>query len=104
MTSEEDFAEARGAARRGDVSAVEAWLSRGVDVNREYVYGPSKTLLSAAILGRQTQMCEYLVARGARCRKSGIYHLLDEILASPSHVDVARLFICLLYTSPSPRD
>ena len=78
MTSEEDFAEARGAARRGEVSAVEAWLSRGVDVNREYVYGPSKTLLSAAILGRQTQMCEYLVARGARCCKSGIYHLLDQ--------------------------
>ena len=93
MTSEEDFHDARIAARRGDVSTVEAWLSRGVDVNRESSYARSETLLSAAILGCQTQMCEYLVARGARCGKSDVYRLLDKILRCPSHIDVARLFI-----------
>ena len=39
-------------------------------------------------------MREYLVARGARCGKFDLYHLLEEILECPNHVeDIARLFI-----------
>ena len=91
---EVDFHDARIAAGTGDLSTVEAWLSQGGDVNRECAYGRTRTLLSAAILGRQTQMREYLVARGARCGKFDLYHLLEEILECPSHVeDIARLFI-----------
>ena len=89
-----EFLNARIAAGDGVVSFVEAWLSQGGDVNRECAYGRTRTLLSAAILGRQTQMREYLVARGARCGKFDLYHLLEEILECPSHVeDIARLFI-----------
>ena len=89
-----EFLNARIAAGDGVVSFVEAWLSQGGDVNRECAYGRTRTLLSAAILGRQTQMREYLVTRGARCGKFDLYHLLEEILECPSHVeDIARLFI-----------
>lgn len=89
-----EFLNARIAAGDGVVSFVEAWLSQGGDVNRECAYGRTRTLLSAAILGRQTQMREYLVARGARCGKFDLYHLLEEILECPNHVeDIARLFI-----------
>ena len=89
-----EFLNARIAAGDGVVSYVEAWLSHGGDINRECAYGRTRTLLSAAILGRQTQMREYLVARGARCGKFDLYHLLEEILECPSHVeDIARLFI-----------
>ena len=89
-----EFLNARIAAGDGVVSFVEAWLSQGGDVNRECAYGRTRTLLSAAILGRQTQMREYLVARGARCGKFDLYHLVEEILECPSHVeDIARLFI-----------
>jgi hypothetical protein len=91
MTSDDNFVDAFIAAGNGDVSAVEAWLSQGGDINSEI--GRSHTVLTAAILRCQTQMCDYLVARGARCSKSDIYHLLDEILECPRHVDVARLFI-----------
>jgi hypothetical protein len=95
MTSEVTIVHARRAARNGDLSAVEAWLSQGGDVNTNNApLGYSSTLLTFAILGRQTQMCEYLLARGARCGKSDIHHLLYEILECPSHVDdIARLFI-----------
>ena len=94
MTSEEDFHDARIAAGNGDLSTVEAWLSQGGDINSDRNdLGRSSTLLSAAIVGSQTQMCEYLLARGARCGKSDVYRLLDKILRCPSHIDVARLFI-----------
>ena len=89
MTSGVKFVHARIAAGNGDLSTVEAWLSQGGDLG----IGRSSTLLSDAIIGSQTQMCEYLVAQGARCGKSDIYRLLDEILECPSHIDVARLFI-----------
>ena len=87
------------AAGHGDVSTVEAWLSQGGDVNHSpgNIFGPfyssRTTLLSAAIVGSQTQMREYLVARGARCGKSDVYCLLEEILASPSYLEIARLLI-----------
>ena len=83
------------AAGHGDVSTVEAWLSQGGDINSSINYGFNgrSTLLSAAIVGRQTQMREYLVARGARCGKSDVYCLLEEILASPSYLEIARLLI-----------
>ena len=50
------------------------------------------SLLSAAIVGSQTQMREYLLraARGAVNRR---LYPLDEILANPSYLDVARLLI-----------
>ena len=84
------------AALAGDVSAVEAWLSDGGDVNLApsvQQYDPYGSLLSAAILGRQTQMREYLVARGARCGKYDVYIHCAQILTSPSYLDVARLLI-----------
>ena len=88
-------ADARIAAGNGDLSTVEAWLSQGGDINSSINYGFNgrSTLLSAAIVGRQTQMREYLVARGARCGKSDVYCLLAEILASPSYLEIARLLI-----------
>jgi len=88
-------ADARIAAGNGDLSTVEAWLSQGGDINSTINYGFNgrSTLLSAAIVGRQTQMREYLVARGARCGKSDVYCLLAEILASPSYLEIARLLI-----------
>ena len=88
-------ADARIAAGNGDLSTVEAWLSQGGDINSNINYGFNgrSTLLSAAIVGRQTQMREYLVARGARCGKSDVYCLLAEILASPSYLEIARLLI-----------
>ena len=92
---EVDFHDARIAAGNGDLSTVEAWLSQGGDINSSINYGFNgrSTLLSAAIVGRQTQMREYLVARGARCGKSDVYCLLAEILASPSYLEIARLLI-----------
>ena len=91
---EVDFHDARIAAGNGDLSTVEAWLSQGGDINSDRNdLGRSSTLLSAAIAGSQTQICEYLLARGARCGKSDVYRLLDEILANPSYLDVARLLI-----------
>ena len=84
------------AAFAGDVSAVEAWLSGGGDINQAPAvqqYDFYGSLLSAAIVGSQTQMREFLLARGARCGKYDIYILCDEILASPSYLDVARLLI-----------
>ena len=91
---EVDFHDARIAAGNGDLSTVEAWLSQGGDINSDRNdLGLSSTLLSAAIVGSQTQICEYLLARGARCGKSDVYRLLDEILANPSYLDVARLLI-----------
>ena len=79
------------AALSGDLSTVEAWLAGGGDVNQnDYWFG---SLLSAAIVGSQTQMREYLVARGARCGKTDVYCLLEEILASPSYLEIARLLI-----------
>ena len=92
---EVDFHDARIAAGNGDLSTVEAWLSQGGDVNHSgSVFGRSTTsLLAAAILGRQTQMCEYLVARGGRCGKSDVYCLLEVFLASPSYLEIARLLI-----------
>ena len=87
-------ADARIAAGNGDLSTVEAWLSQGGDINCDRNdMGRSSTFLSAAIVGSQTQMCEYLLARGARCGKSDVYRLLNEILANPSYLDVARLLI-----------
>ena len=94
---EVDFYDARIAAGNGDLSTVEAWLSQGGDVNHSPgniggpFYSSRTTLLSAAIVGSQTQMREYLVARGARCGKSDVYCLLEEILASPSYLEIARL-------------
>ena len=111
-----DFHDARIAAGNGDLSTVEAWLSQGGDINSDRNdLGRSSTLLSAAIVGSQTQICEYLLARGARCGKVDVYRLLNEMLANPNYLDVAQLLIehgadpaegnsCLLYTSPSPRD
>ena len=92
---EVDFHDARIAAGNGDLSTVEAWLSQGGDINSNINYGFNgrSTLLSAAIVGHQTQMREYLVARGARCGKSDVYCLLAEILASPSYLEIARLLI-----------
>ena len=91
---EVDFHDARIAAGIGDLSTVEAWLSQGGDINCDRNdMGRSSTFLSAAIVGSQTQMCEYLLARGARCGKSDVYRLLNEILANPSYLDVARLLI-----------
>ena len=91
---EVDFHDARIAAGNGDLSTVEAWLSQGGDINCDRNdMGRSSTFLSAAIVGSQTQMCEYLLARGARCGKSDVYRLLNEILANPSYLDVARLLI-----------
>ena len=91
---EVDFHDARIAAGNGDLSTVEAWLSQGGDINSDRNdLGLSSTLLSAAIAGSQTQICEYLVARGARCGKVDVYRLLNEILANPSYLDVARLLI-----------
>ena len=86
-------ADARIAAGNGDLSTVEAWLSQGGDINSDgNDLGRSSTLLAAAIVGSQTQICEYLLARGARCGKSDVYCLLEEILEGPS-LDVARLLI-----------
>ena len=51
------------AAFAGDVSAVEAWLSRGGDVNQGGDWDGS--LPSNAILGSQTQMYEFYRARRA---------------------------------------
>ena len=94
MTSGVKFVHARIAAGNGDLSTVEAWLSQGGDINSDRNdLGRSNTLLSAAIVGSQTQICEYLVARGARCGKVDVYRLLNEILANPSYLDVARLLI-----------
>ena len=94
MTSEVTIVHARRAARNGDLSAVEAWLSQGGDINSDRNdLGRSSTLLSAAIVGSQTQICEYLLARGARCGKVDVFGLLDKILANPSYLDVARLLI-----------
>ena len=94
MTSGVKFVHARIAAGNGDLSTVEAWLSQGGDINSDRNdLGRSSTLLSAAIAGSQTQICEYLLARGARCGKADIYLLVDEILANPSYLDVARLLI-----------
>ena len=91
---EVDFYNARIAAGNGDLSTVEAWLSQGGDINSDRNdLGRSSTLLSAAIVGSQTQICEYLLARGARCAKVDVYGLLDKILANPSYLDVARLLI-----------
>ena len=91
---EVDFHDARIAAGNGDLSTVEAWLSQGGDINSDRNdLGRSSTLLSAAIVGSQTQICEYLLARGARCGKVDVYGLLDKILANPSYLDVARLLI-----------
>lgn len=79
------------AALSGDLSTVEAFLAGGGDVNQnDYWFG---SLLSAAIVGSQTQMREYLVARGARCGKTDVYCLLEEILARPSYLEIARLLI-----------
>ena len=62
-----DFHDARIAAGNGDLSTVEAWLSQGGDINSDgNDLGRSSTLLAAAIVGSQTQICEYLLARGAR--------------------------------------
>ena len=91
---EVDFHDARIAAGNGDLSTVEAWLSQGGDINSDgNDLGRSSTLLSAAIVGSQTQICEYLLARGARCGKVDVFGLLGEILANPSYLDVARLLI-----------
>ena len=91
---EVDFHDARIAAGNGDLSTVEAWLSQGGDINSDgNDLGRSSTLLSAAIVGSQTQICEYLLARGARCGKVEVFGLLDKILANPSYLDVARLLI-----------
>ena len=91
---EVDFHDARIAAGDGDLSTVEAWLSQGGDINSDRNdLGLSNTLLSAAIVRSQTQICEYLVARGARCGKVDVYRLVNEILASPSYLEVARLLI-----------
>ena len=92
---EVDFYDARIAAGNGDLSTVEAWLSQGGDINSDGndLVGRCSTLLSAAIVGSQTQICEYLLARGARCGKVDVFGLLDKILANPSYLDVARLLI-----------
>ena len=79
------------AAFAGDVGAVEAWLAGGGDVNQhDYWFG---SLLSAAIVGSQTQMREFLLERGARCGKFDVYCLCEDILTKPNYVDVARLLI-----------
>ena len=67
---EVDFQDARIAAGYGDLSTVEAWLSQGGDVNSNLdIFGRSRTtLLAAALLGRQTQMREYLVAHQSEVR------------------------------------
>ena len=91
---EVDFHDARIAAGDGDLSTVEAWLSQGGDINSDRNdLGLSNTLLSAAIVRSQTQICEYLVARGARCGKVDVYRLLNEMLANPNYLDVAQLLI-----------
>ena len=82
------------AAFAGDVSAVEAWLSGGGDVNQDGDWDGS--LLSNAILGSQTQMYEFLLERGARCGEADLFYLVDQVLSmhpSPDHVNVARLLI-----------
>ena len=83
------------AAFAGDVSAVEAWLSGGGDVNQDG--GWDGSLLSNAIVGSQTQMYDYLLARGARCGEADLYSLVDEVLskqyAGRDHADVVRLLI-----------
>ena len=91
---EVDFHDARIAAGNGDLSTVEAWLSQGGDINSDgNDLGRSSTLLAAAIVGSQTQICEYLLARGARCGKVDVYRLLNEMLANPNYLDVAQLLI-----------
>ena len=80
------------AAFAGDVSAVEAWLSDGGDVNQDG--GWDGSLLSNAIIGSQTQMYEYLLERGARCGEADLYILVDDVLyAGRDHADVVRLLI-----------
>ena len=70
------------AAFAGDVGAVEAWISGGGDVNQHsYWFG---SLLSAAIVGSQTQMREFLLERGARCGKFDVYCLCEDILTKTS--------------------
>ena len=79
------------AAFAGDVGAVEAWISGGGDVNQHsYWFG---SLLSAAIVGSQTQMREFLLERGARCGKFDVFCLCEDILTKTNHVDIARLLI-----------
>ena len=75
------------------MSAVEAWLSGGGDVNHDGDWDGS--LLSNAILGSQTQMCEYLLERGARCGEADLFCLVDEVLSmhpSPFTTSMSRDF------------
>ena len=81
-----------GAAKGGDLAAIQAELDKGVDVNAKGEDG--RTPLHGAVIGRQKEIVELLLAEGAdvnaknRVELTSLYHA-----ATYGHTEVAEFLI-----------